>query len=137
MDLNVLLHAHQLAVMRAKGAGDDESRQIHFDKAAQYAEDIGALRIPPNRTVALLSSVARGTLSYGSYAWDSPQKPPSSLDAWENEGGAISRPRATPVAESRLTLPSQYFVGSAVFSDLSLAVAEHARQRQAPMQSDE
>lgn len=40
MDLNVLLHAHQIEAMKASAACDDVDRQSHLDAAAGYAEQI-------------------------------------------------------------------------------------------------
>ncbi|WP_041558675.1 hypothetical protein [Novosphingobium sp. PP1Y] len=136
MDLNFLLHIHQIHVIKANATSDEKSRQIHLDKAALHAEEIGSLRVPPLQAVTLLSSVSADTLSYGTYAWDRPVKPTFSLDSWENEGGAVRQPDVPDALETKLTLTPQYFVGSAVFSDLAQAVAEHARQKSDKLQGD-
>lgn len=67
MDLNELLHAHQVAVMNAGASADDD----HFGMIAEYAERIRGLR-----AVAPISAVAHDpaappTIIYSSYAGDS------------------------------------------------------------------
>lgn len=67
MDLNELLHAHQVAVMNTGAGADDE----HFARIAEYAERIRRLRtIAPAASVPLDRS-APPTIIYGSYAGDS------------------------------------------------------------------
>ena len=44
MDLNQLLHAHQIATMRASDAGNIAERQSQFDLISQYARQIRLLR---------------------------------------------------------------------------------------------
>lgn len=72
MDLNELLHAHQVAVMNAGAGADDE----HFGRIAEYAERIRRLRTVSHADAASFAPVAlaRGappTVIYGSYAGDS------------------------------------------------------------------
>lgn len=90
MDLNELLHAHQVAVMRASKAGDEASRENHFDQVALYAERIRELRElrraadrPPTRAES-------ATIICGTYA-GAPAAPvkPAILSFWEGEGGAL------------------------------------------------
>lgn len=128
MDLNILHRAHQIEVLRADAAGDNFGRQWHLDKANVHAVQIGALRVAPEN--AFKSSVAAPSafLAYKTYAWDPADDLNPSTDSRDNEGGAINSPAALQVPGKPLRLSSQYFVGDAVFSDLSSAVAEHARQ---------
>ena len=44
MDLNELLHAHQLAAMKARDAGSTGERDNQFDLITLYAERIRQLR---------------------------------------------------------------------------------------------
>lgn len=44
MDLNGLLHEHQVAVMKAAASGDGSARDNHFAKVVEYAERVRALR---------------------------------------------------------------------------------------------
>ncbi|MCK0127436.1 hypothetical protein [Erythrobacter sp. F6033] len=44
MDLNELLHAHQLAAIRAHAANSVDERQNHFETIALYARRIRLLR---------------------------------------------------------------------------------------------
>lgn len=68
MDLNELLHAHQVEVMRASASGDDGARQSHFGMIAKYADQIRNLRkISPTIETAQDPS-APPTIIYGSYA---------------------------------------------------------------------
>lgn len=64
MDLNELLHAHQLAVMNVGTSGDEK----HFGLIAEYADRIRQLR-----TIAQTASIAHDasappTIIYGTYA---------------------------------------------------------------------
>ncbi len=51
MDLNELLHHHQVATMKASMASSDTDRKGHFDKVSLYAKRIRVLRedakLPP------------------------------------------------------------------------------------------
>lgn len=132
MDLNELLHAHQVAVMEASAAGDDVARQGHFEKVALYAKRVRELR-QFNRQSALPSASLGGeTIIYGTYAGDPAPVPDTVLlNEWENEGGAIEPQANSLPAGVTLTLAPQYHVGPYVYSDLALAVAEHGRQTRA------
>ncbi|HEX8388796.1 MAG TPA: hypothetical protein VF636_07245 [Sphingomonas sp.] len=44
MDLNYLLHRHQVSLMRADRAACDASRDAHHDLATGYASRISAVR---------------------------------------------------------------------------------------------
>ncbi len=44
MDLNELLHAHQIAAMKAYRADNADERQNHFDLIALYAKRIRLMR---------------------------------------------------------------------------------------------
>lgn len=67
MDLNELLHAHQLEVMKASTSGDDD----RFAKIAEYAHRIRELRtVTPTAGVAQDPAVPP-TIIYGSYAGES------------------------------------------------------------------
>lgn len=128
MDLNILLRAHQIEVLRADAAGDYLSRQWHLDKATVHAEQIGALRVAPENAFKPSVAAPSAFLAYKTYAWDPADDLNPSTDSWDNEGGAINSPPASQVTRKPLRLSSQYFVGRSVFSDLPRAVAEHARQ---------
>lgn len=67
MDLNELLHAHQLEVMKA-GASADEN---HFGLIAEYAEQIRQLRTISPSTPIPQDPSAPPTIIYGSYAGNS------------------------------------------------------------------
>lgn len=113
MDLNEMLHAHQVAVMKASAAGDDRGRDDHFARVAEYAEQIRRLR-----GVAMTSAPQKGTpatgvhvsspqvtgivpsradgppdIIYGTYASETSASSSNAQDnAWENEGGAVIPP---------------------------------------------
>tara|TARA_B100001057_G_scaffold489237_1_gene575107 strand:+ start:620 stop:1045 length:426 start_codon:yes stop_codon:yes gene_type:complete len=130
MDLNELLFAHQLEVMKASAAEDEESRQHHFDKVSGYAEAIKQLRALPKTGSPTGFPVSRETLSYGTYA-GSPDPIPrvATLDRWEDEGGSVSSPDTTIPLGITVTLRLEYHVGRYVYHDLVFAMAEYERQQ--------
>lgn len=129
MDLNELLHAHQVSVMKASGSGDDLAKQGHFDKVALYAKRIRELRHFTSQSALPPTAEAGQTIVYGTYAGDpAPAHESVSLTEWENEGGAITASAMTLPHGVTMTLAPQYHVGPYVYSDLALAVAEHDRQ---------
>lgn len=72
MDLNELLHAHQIAVMKAGAGANDE----HFGRIAEYADRIRRLRTMAHADAVPVAQVplapgAPPTIIYGSYGWDS------------------------------------------------------------------
>ena len=130
MDLNELLHAHQVAVMRASAEGDDATRDDHYAKVAEYAERVRRLRdwrnLPQPERLAEQSE----TIIYGTYAGD-PSQPAAeeAVGDWEDEGGALNPPQVTVVPDGISTrVVRHYHVGPYVYQDLDLAVAEHLRQ---------
>lgn len=67
MDLNELLHARQLEVMKATACQDERQRETHFSVVARYAEEIRKLRkILPETTAVQFPA----TGSIPSYARD-------------------------------------------------------------------
>ena len=135
MDLNELLHAHQVAVMQASASGDDDTRQNHFDQVALYAQRIRDLRDFRQQTDPPAGTERQATIVYGTYAGDpQPHAQTISINAWESEGGAIDRPDLPPPPGLILKMVPQYSVGPYVCSDLALACAEHARQN--PVEQD-
>ena len=64
MDLNELLRAHQIEVMKAS-ASDDPN---HFGMVAEYADRIRQLRSVSNANAAPHDPAAPPTIIYGSYA---------------------------------------------------------------------
>ena len=135
MDLNELLHEHQIAVMKASASGDTQSQDSHFAKVAEYAARIRGLRDtlyaskpdePVNRPE---------TIIYGSYAGDTeplkslaPAKPVDPVKSWEDEGGAVRHPAQPTPPQITERIARSYHVGPYVYQDLDLAVAEHLRQ---------
>lgn len=68
MDLNELLHAHQVELMNATSSGAGAARENHFDRVAQYADHIRKLRkISPEARRQRRNSEPH-TIIYGSYA---------------------------------------------------------------------
>ncbi len=93
MDLNELLHAHQIAVIRASVSGDAEGRRSHFDKVALYAEQIRRLRESRRSADPAPLPASAQTIIYGTYAGESAPDPrPAALQAWESEGGSLHPP---------------------------------------------
>lgn len=150
MDLNEMLHAHQVAVMKASAAGDDRGRDDHFAKVAEYAEQIRRMRgvamtsgPKPGAPVTLTVPVRPDgppDIIYGTYASGTSQSSsPAQDNAWENEGGAVIPPARDDPPEAGPTEPAlpagvttrlvrHYTVGPYVYTDLDLALAEHMRQ---------
>lgn len=89
MDLNELLHAHQVEVLKANASEDSEIREGHFDMIARYADEIRALRkvAPEDRSARVASS--RDTVIYGSYAGNpSPAPGPPALPTGRRDAEA-------------------------------------------------
>ena len=64
MDLNELLYAHQLEVMKASTCGDE----AHFEKISEYAARIRQLRTMAPVNAIPTEDTAPPTIIYGSYA---------------------------------------------------------------------
>jgi hypothetical protein len=75
MDLNELLHAHQVELIRASSSGTGKTRENHFEQVAQYADHIRKLRtISPEAALPERNSEPH-TIIYGSYAGASATEP--------------------------------------------------------------
>lgn len=134
MDLNELLHEHQVAVMKASASGNGDERDNHFAKVAEYAERIRQLRnVSQDATRPVRPDVPQ-TVIYGTYAGENappPAAPQGESDAvknWEDEGGALTSPQVAMPDGVTTTVLRHYHVGPYVYQDLDLAVAEHLRQ---------
>lgn len=92
MDLNELLHAHQLEVMKASASESDD----HFGRIAEYADRIRKLRtVSPTEGIPQ-DPAAPPTIIYGSYAGNSVADEAASLsrtaaDLAEGESGNPDR----------------------------------------------
>ncbi len=58
MDLNYLLHRHQVSLMRALSGGSSEARHAHRGLAAGYGKRIAALRATMGATPLTLDRVS-------------------------------------------------------------------------------
>lgn len=132
MDLNELLYAHQLAVMRAGGAGGTGGRNQDRDLIAEYADRVRQLREMNQMSDTKKAANAPQTIVYGSYAGDAAEPAAkAAVEGWEDEGGSLDPP-LVPIPEGITTkLVRQYHVGPFVYQDLGLALAEHLRQQSA------
>ncbi len=129
MDLNELLHQHQASVMRAGMAGDDDARDNHFARVAEYAERVRQLRELRQMPDTKPPVAAPETIIYGTYAGDpAPEPAEKAVDSWEGEGGALDQPEAPLPDGVTVKLVREYHVGPFVYTDLGLALAEHMRQ---------
>ncbi|AXK42940.1 MULTISPECIES: hypothetical protein [Erythrobacter] len=129
MDLNGLLHEHQVAVMKAAASGDGSARDNHFAKVVEYAERVRALRRIDPMTKTPASADGPPTIIYGSYAGETSAPSHSApIASWEDEGGALNPPEVTLPRGVTSKALRQYYVGPYVYQDLDLAVAEHLRQ---------
>lgn len=128
MDLNSPLRTQQIKAMKASASKGEESRQHHLDDAARHADGIRAFRLAPRRTIRTETTVCADMPEHGTFTWDAID-PASPTDSWDNEGGAINPTESPKIPETPLKLAPQLFVGSIAFTNLTLAVAEHARQK--------
>ncbi len=129
MDLNELLHAHQVSVMRASIAGNLAERDGHFEKVAQYAEEIRCLRNRRAQPTDDAQLAVPQAIIYASYAGSGADpEPEEAVEEWEDEGGSLDQPE-TELPEGVATAElRQYYVGPYIYQDLGLALAEHLRQ---------
>lgn len=126
MDLNELLHAHQVAVIKANLAGDDDVRERHATKLASYAERIRKLRGLCSEERVALDAESPETILCASYAGDDHSRSSNVLiEEWESEGGSLKVPPVPQISESSVHF---YHVGRFVYTDLALAKAEQKRQ---------
>lgn len=129
MDLNELLHAHQVAVMHASASGDERSRDNHFAKVAEYAERIRQLREVRHMTDDKKQANGPETIIYGTYAGDTVGTPaPRPVESWEDEGGALDPQEIVLPEGIEMKTVREYRVGPYVYQDLNLAMAEHMRR---------
>ncbi|MFN4358738.1 hypothetical protein [Sphingopyxis alaskensis] len=128
MDLNELLHAHQLEVMKAGATDDTSARQGHFARIALYAERIRQLRGLHAKPDATTPRVAQPAIIYGTYAGNAPSPAAHKLDSWENEGGALHSADPPLPPDITMTLVRQYRIGPYVYQDRALAMAEYQRR---------
>lgn len=124
MDLNELLHAHQVAVMKAGASDDTSGRDNHFAKVAEYADRVRQLRETHQMSTPHKPADAPATIIYGTYAGEAAEP--------HGEGGAIDGPADPDLPEGVTSrLVREYRVGAFVYQDLGLALAEHLRQMSA------
>jgi len=131
MDLNELLHAHQVEVMRASASNDQAGKDDHFAKVAEYAERVRQLREMRSDLFVTAPAIPTSeTIIYGTYAGSAEQlSPAKAIDGWEDEGGALDPPQFAALPEGMTSKTvRQYHVGPYVYQDLDLAMAEHLRQ---------
>lgn len=76
MDLNELLYAHQVEVMKLGGAGNGANLDSHFAKVTQYAQAIRNLRMTGAAIETEQDPAAPPTIIYGSYAGPSSSAAP-------------------------------------------------------------
>ncbi len=105
MDLNQLLYAHQLALMKIDALAEGADNQSCADRIALIAEQIRQLRdhdlVPPE---TLPSGAQSRTLIYATYAG-----PPNvcsadgELATWESEGGSLPPPADASLTGSGTT----------------------------------
>ena len=132
MDLNELLHAHQIAVMKVGVAGDEHSRIGHLHNVAHFAERIRKHRNTWQKDASFApTSLARIFLSPKDRGFQTERCTSDATDAsdqWENEGGALD-PCALPLPPAvRTSFVRQFHVGPYVYSDPKLALAEYNRR---------
>ena len=129
MDLNELLHAHQVAVMQASARGDDADKDGHFAKVAEYAEQVRRLRVMREDGEKPAAIDGPPAIIYGTYAGDAGKPSAATPEAsWEDEGGAVIPSADEPQAERQADADREYNVGGKTFGDLDDAVTEHLRQ---------
>ncbi len=77
-DLNELLHAHQVELMKASSSDAGATRANHFDQVAQFANDIRNLRKISPEALPARGNTEPHTIIYGSYAGASAHQAPTS-----------------------------------------------------------
>ena len=87
MDLNELLGAHQVEVMKAKASGEGEARESHFQNVAEYAERVRALRNISPADAVVDPAASRETIIYGTYAGGPTTIQNGSLNDAKGQGG--------------------------------------------------
>ena len=129
LDLNELLHKHQVEAMKAAAAGNSLDKESHFAKVAEYAERVRALRQMHSVANEPAPSEGPPAIIYGTYAGEAAiSATAGSTQSWEDEGGAVRHPERGVPEGMETKLLRQYYVGPYVYQDLDLAVAEHMRQ---------
>lgn len=129
MDLYELLHDHQVEVMKASGSGDDAGEKGHFAKVALDAEKIRELRGKRQGPEPRPVTDSRKTIIYGTYAGEPSPAESGPATALESVGcylDPVEIPLPSSVTSKAL---NQYYVGTYTYTDLTLALAEHARQK--------
>lgn len=128
MELNKLLRAHQVEVKKASAAKDDEERRHHLDQVASYAGQINEAR-SARRGAIIPPQVSPVPVNCDAGTRDASLAPADSHPSWDNEGGAIAQPVVPVTDKAPLEIPARYFVGAEEYSDLTLAVEAHAKQK--------
>lgn len=131
MNLNGLLHNHQVALMMACSASDDLDRQRHLATAAFFAERLRKLR-GHRLEDGQVTSYSEDSIDSGNYAGPVPDGQGADyLSSWEDEGGSLSKvPPGQSGPEISTVIAFEYHVGPYVYQDASLALAELERQKQ-------
>ena len=128
MDLNELLHAHQVAVMNASAQNEDDDRDGHFAKVAEYAErvrQLRAMRSPPDVSATPGEPPA---IIYGSYAGeDGDNAAPEPVGTWGDKGVVRKPPPEDDTPPADGGKGEGYRVGGSLFASLDEALAEHLR----------
>ncbi len=94
MDLNELLGAHQLELMKASASCDASTREGHFTRVAFYANRIQKLRDSYHMRSPIMRPVLQETLICELYAGDSASdRQTDTLECWKSEGEALYSPR--------------------------------------------
>lgn len=133
MDMNELLHAHQIAAMKADRELDRPLRLAYLETVSLYAERIHSRRKRWQRDLPFSRDLSHSPLVSArieqSKTASRSLRASSAIDNWESEGGALE-PRLVRMPAGITThLVPHYRVGSFVYSDPDLAIAEYVRQK--------
>jgi hypothetical protein len=126
MDLNEVLHAHQLAVMKIAAGGSMNADDAA--KLALYAAQISALHGPAPYTDPR-PRAEPDTIILAGYEGNHPETGIAENETWESEGGSIApTPDILPSGITMMLRP-EYRVGPYAYGDLALAKAELSRRK--------
>ena len=132
MDINDLLHEHELAVRRASEATDDGERGNHFAKVAEYADRVRRMRednaVKANLGPVTITITQPETIIYGTYTGALEQPSAAvAVNSGDAEAAALDPPEVVLPARVIYNDVRHYHVGPYVFQILIVGVADHLR----------
>ncbi|WP_394730630.1 hypothetical protein [Altererythrobacter sp. GH1-8] len=128
MELDKLLRAHEVEVKKVSAAKDGEERRHHLHQVASCAGQISKARSARGGAI-IRPQASPVSVNCDAGTRDASLAPVDSHPSWDNEGGAIARAAVRVPDKAPLEIPARYFVGAEEYSDVTLAVEAHAKQK--------